>query len=211
VPETTILFLTADPSDSARLRLGQEIRDVRERLDRSQVRERFALVERHCVRVGDLTQAIFDTNPRVVHFSGHGAGQPGLCFEDDQGHTRLVSTDALENLFALLAESVSCVVLNACLSLPQARAIARHVRYVIGMRDSISDEGAIAFSTGFYKALLSSRPIEASFGFGVVELQLLGIEEAQTPVFVRNLAYEPRHELLEHDGFVTIRGDRTYI
>lgn len=52
----TILFLAADPTDSARLRLGQELRDIRERLQLSRDRQRFILESRESVRPGDLTQ-----------------------------------------------------------------------------------------------------------------------------------------------------------
>ena len=68
----TILFLAADPTDTARLRLGQELRDIRERLQLSRNRERFILESRESVRPGDVTQAIFDLNPQIIHFSGHG-------------------------------------------------------------------------------------------------------------------------------------------
>jgi hypothetical protein len=38
-----ILFLAAEPSNEARLRLGQELRDIRERLQLSKERDRFIL------------------------------------------------------------------------------------------------------------------------------------------------------------------------
>ncbi len=50
-----ILFLTADPSDAARLRLGQELRDIRERLQLAKERDRFVLESRESVRPGDIT------------------------------------------------------------------------------------------------------------------------------------------------------------
>lgn len=36
----TILFLASDPRDTRRLRLGQELRDIRERLDRAKLKSR---------------------------------------------------------------------------------------------------------------------------------------------------------------------------
>ncbi|WP_243714124.1 hypothetical protein [Nostoc sp. 106C] len=67
-----ILFLAADPSDSARLLLGQELRDIREKLQLSKQRDSFSLESRESVRTGDITQAILDVEPQIVHFSGHG-------------------------------------------------------------------------------------------------------------------------------------------
>jgi hypothetical protein len=92
-----ILFLAADPSDEARLRLGQELRDIREGLQRSKQRDKFILESRESVRVGDITQAIFDVDPQIVHFSGHGTSTGELHFESLQGKSQLVQADALAN------------------------------------------------------------------------------------------------------------------
>ena len=147
-----ILFLAADPSDERRLRLLQELRDIRERLQLSKQRDKFILESRESVRVGDITQAIFDIDPQIVHFSGHGTSTGELHFESLTGKSQLVQADALAALFEQLAEKINCVVLNACYSEIQAKAIAQHIRFVIGMNQDIEYEAAIAFSVGFYKA-----------------------------------------------------------
>jgi hypothetical protein len=150
-----ILFLAADPSDSARLRLGQELRDIREKLQLSKQRDRFSLESRESVRSEDLTQAIFDVEPQIIHFSGHGIDTGELCFENNLGETQTVSTVALANLFRLVSNQVNCVILNACYSEIQAKAIAEHVEFVIGMSASIGDKAAITFAIGFYRTHLT--------------------------------------------------------
>ncbi len=180
----TILFMAADPTDASRLRLGQEIRDIESTLRAARLRENFAFESRTSVRPADITQAIFDTRPTVVHFSGHGTRDGELCFESHDGRVQPVSQDALAELFKLLGAEVDCVVLNACFSERQSQAIAKHIRHVIGMRTAIGDTAAIAFATGFYKALAGGRSIPESFDFGVVELKLLGIPEDLTPVLL---------------------------
>ena len=85
-----ILFLAADPTDAARLRLGQELRGIRESLQISKQRERFVLESRESVRPKDITQAIFDVEPQIVHFSGHGMITGELCFEDLTGKVQPV-------------------------------------------------------------------------------------------------------------------------
>ncbi len=177
-----VLFLAADPSDSARLRLGQELRDIRDNLQRSKQRENFLLESRESVRPRDITQAIFDVEPQIVHFSGHGMSTGELCFEDVLGKTQPVQPDALANLFELVAEQVSCVVLNACYSEIQAKAIAEHIPFVLGMNQAIGDKAAIAFAVGFYKALGAGRSFEDAYKFGRVEIQLESIPEHLTPV-----------------------------
>jgi CHAT domain len=177
-----VLFLAADPCDSVRLRLYQELRDIRNNLGRSQQRDNFLLESRESVRPGDITQAIFDVHPQIVHFSGHGMRTGELCFEDIQGKTQPVQPDALAKLFQLVSEYVRCVVLNACYAEIQAKAIAQYIPFVIGMNHSISDQASILFSTGFYKALGAGETVEKAYDYGCVEIQLHGIEEHLTPV-----------------------------
>jgi CHAT domain len=183
-----ILFLAADPSDKTRLRLGQELRDIRERLQLSKERDTFVLESRESVRPGDITQAIFDVEPQIVHFSGHGENTGELCFENVQGKVQPVQPDALAALFELVADQINCVVLNACHSEIQAKAIAEHIAYVIGMNDAIGDKAAIAFAVGFYKALAANRSIEEAYKFGCVEIRLQGIPEHLKPVIYKKSA-----------------------
>ncbi|MBW4443616.1 MAG: GUN4 domain-containing protein [Plectolyngbya sp. WJT66-NPBG17] len=178
-----ILFLASDPSDSTRLRLGQEVRDIREKLQLSKQRDGFSLESRESVRPEDLTQAIFDVEPQIIHFSGHGMSTGELCFENSFGKTQPVSPAALANLFELVANHVRCVILSACYSQIQAKAIAEHVSFVIGMNTAIGDKAAITFAVGFYKALGAGRSIEDAYKFACVEIQLQGIPEHSTPVF----------------------------
>jgi CHAT domain-containing protein len=178
----TILFLASDPSDASRLRLGQELRDIQQRLQLGKQREKFVLEQRMSVRPADISQAILDVEPHIVHFSGHGTNTGELCFEDELGKIQPVTPDALAALFALVNEQVNCVVLNACFSETQAKAIAEHIGFVIGMNQAIGDKAAIAFAVGFYTALGANRSIEKAYKFGCVQIQLQGIPEHLTPV-----------------------------
>lgn len=207
-PVTKILFISADPTNEARLRLGEEIREVRERLQMSRLRDDFELMERHCVRPVDLTQAIFDTDPDIVHFSGHGSSGGSLILEDRDGAAHPISPDALEAVFALFSSKIFCVVLNACYSAAQAAAIARRIPYVVGMRDSIGDPAAITFSVGFYKAVVNQRSIEDAFQFGLAELRLSGIDEHATPIILTNSP--ARRRLIMMDGVASQYGSHTY-
>jgi hypothetical protein len=177
-----ILFLSSDPSDAGRLRLGQELREIREKLQLSKQRDMFQLESREAVRPRDITQAIFDVKPQIVHFSGHGMSTGELCFENITGTVQPVAPSALSSLFELVSTHVQCVVLNACHSESQAKAIADYIPCVIGMNQAIGDSAAIAFSVGFYRALGDGRSFEESYMFGRTEIQLEGISEDLTPV-----------------------------
>ena len=193
-----ILFLASDPSDVTRLRLGQELRDIRERLQLAKERDRFVLESRESVRPGDITQAMFDIEPQIVHFSGHATDKGELCFENLLGKVQSVQPDALAALFELVADQVNCVVLNACYSEVQAKAIAQHIPFVIGMNKAIGDQAAIAFAVGFYKALGANKTVEQAYKFGCVEIRLQGIPEHLTPVLLKKteeLADKPGESL----------------
>lgn len=180
-----ILFLAPDPSDAARLRLGKELREIQDRLDD---KDKFELKDRWAVRPKDVLRAIIDIKPQIVHFSGHGIETGELCLEDEQGVTQRVRPEALASLFRLVTEHVKCVVINTCYSEDQAKAIAEHILFVIGMKQPIGDVAAIEFATGFYTALETDQSIEnieRAFELGRVAIQLGGVPaEHLTPVLI---------------------------
>jgi hypothetical protein len=145
----TILILAANPRGTSALRLDQEVREVREALNLSRDRAKFKLEPRMAVRWKDVRRALEDLQPAIVHFSGHGEGEKGLVLEEEDGSVRLISADALQRLFELFP-CVECVVLNACYSEVQAKAIYQHVPCVIGMSLSIGDRAARDFAVAFY-------------------------------------------------------------
>jgi hypothetical protein len=181
----TILFLAADPSNAARLRLGQEVREIQEKLQLAKLRDRFDLQQRWSVRPADISQALLDVQPQIVHFSGHGTSAGALCFENQAGKALPIEPEAVAALFEQFAAQVQCVLLNACFSETQADAIAEHIPYVIGMNQAIGDKAAIAFAIGFYQALGAGRSIEDAYKLGCVQIRLQGIPEHLTPVLIQ--------------------------
>lgn len=181
----SILLLAADPSDLARLRLATEFREIQEKLRLAVYRDRFALHQRMALRPADLSQALLDLQPEIVHFSGHGSGADGLYLEDEWGQGKLVTGEALAALFRTFADQTKVVILNACFTEPQAEAIAEHIDFVIGTRREIGDDTATAFSLGFYQALGAGRSIEDAFTLGCTQIQLQGLGEHLVPVLLR--------------------------
>jgi hypothetical protein len=181
----SILLLSADPTNASRLRIGEELREIKEKLQLARLRENFILDQRMSVRSTDLSQALLDVQPHIVHFSGHGESSGKLCFEDRVGKIHPISPDALAALFEQFTDQVNCVLLNSCYSEVQAVAIAKHINYVIGMNQSICDHAAIAFAVGFYQALGAGRTIEDAYELGCVQIRLQSIPEHSTPVLIQ--------------------------
>ncbi|MEV0675520.1 CHAT domain-containing protein [Actinosynnema sp. NPDC050436] len=169
---TRILYLSANPSDTHRLRLAAESRAIQEQLRFGVDRDHYAFHERSAVRTRDITQALLDVRPRIVHFSGHAEPDGRLYVENEVGASRLVSVDGLASLFEQVSDTVECVIVNACDTVALAEAVARHVDHVIGMRQPIGDDAAIAFSVGFYQALAAGEPVPKAFGMACVQIRL---------------------------------------
>jgi len=133
-----ILFLAANPKDTPRVRLDEEIRGIREALLRSEFRDKFDIEQEWAVRVSDLQSYLLQHKPDIVHFSGHGSkdntenSQPDsvraisfskhgnelseIILEDNAGNSQPVSTRALSQLFSVLKDNIRCVVLNGSIS-----------------------------------------------------------------------------------------------
>ena len=182
-----ILILASNPIDTSRIRLDREIREIKQVIQRrAKNRNLFEIEEVLAVRVEDIRRKMLDFRPQIVHFCGHGQGDGGLVVEGDSGRAESLSTSALAQLFKLFSSDVECVIFGSCYSEIQARAVAEHIDYVIGMNQAISDSSAIAFSVGFYEAIGSGNSFEFAYKLGCVSIQLEGRSEHTTPVLIQD-------------------------
>ena len=179
-----ILLLAANPTASPRLRIDEEVRAIEEKVRQSSLRDAVQVCSRWATRPGDLQKALLDEDPTVVHFSGHGGGTVGIVLHSEEGtEESLVSSEALAQLFTVLKENIRLVVMNACYSVDQATAIAEKIDCVVGMGESIGDEGARVFAGAFYQGLGYGKSVQTAFDLGLNELRLMGFaEEEMVPV-----------------------------
>jgi len=176
-----ILFLSANPLDTSPLRIDEEIRAIDEKLRWAEYRDLFEIKQQWAVRVTDLQEHLLRHQPHIVHFSGHGSPSSAIILQDNLGVSQPVSANALSRLFATLKDNIQCVVLNACYSEEQARAIAEHIECVVGMSKAITDASAIHFAASFYQALGYGRSIKTAFDLGCGQIDLAGLDELETP------------------------------
>ncbi|MEM9092856.1 MAG: CHAT domain-containing protein [Cyanobacteria bacterium P01_F01_bin.53] len=160
-----VLVLVSNPKGTVYLNLLPEIHDLQEALLRSQQRHSFSVAWRVAKTHKDLRRYILDIKPHIIHFCGHGTEQ-GLVLEDDTGAVKVVSNDMLTGLLQTFADTVECVLLNACYSEPLADGLAQHLNYVIGMNQAVNDDAAIAFAEGFYDALGAGESYKRAFEVG---------------------------------------------
>ncbi|KAH7010887.1 uncharacterized protein B0I36DRAFT_400961 [Microdochium trichocladiopsis] len=158
----SVLILAASPQDQPQLQLGTERRELKESLQQTRFRDAFEIHDVPSCRIRDITQALNQFNPTILHFSGHG-NEDGIYFENDQGLSQLVLPKALAGVFEHHT-GLKLVILNACFAASQAQVIADKVGHVIAMENEILDRDAISFSRYLYSSLGFGRSIEDAYG-----------------------------------------------
>ena len=179
----TILFLASNPGDTPRMALDIEARNIEESLRRSKDRDEFRFTTRWAVRIKDLRRALLDEEPAIVHFSGHGSIVGEIVLEQETaGARKIVSKEALANLFGILKDSIEVVVLNACYSEAQADELVKHIQYVVGMSKDIKEHSARTFSEAFYDALGAGKTVPVAFALGKNAIEMDELEGNEIPV-----------------------------
>lgn len=184
--QDTILFLAASPQELPGLRSDLEMREIHEQLRLGRLRERFRLESAVAARLRDIGQALADYDPRIVHFSGHGSQDGSLYVEDGEGYGSPAAPESLARLFRLHANTIDCVIVNACHSLRLAEAMTHYIDYVIATRTTLLDTTAIHFSMGFYQGLAYGAPVPDAFERGITFLPTgsTGPDEHTTPILL---------------------------
>ena len=203
--KTKILILASNPKGTSSLELPTEIRNLTSVIKRSPDRDRFIIETRLAVRPKDLQAALLEVKPRIVHFCGHGEGEKGLVLENDGGQPHLVSSEALTSLLSHFNHQVECVLLNACYTKVQAKAIVQHINFVVGMNQPILDLSAIAFAEGFYGALGAGQSIAKAYEFGCNRIHLeLGDNSSQPHKLIPVLTDVEKSERLVAEHLIPI-------
>jgi hypothetical protein len=170
-----ILFLAANPRGQATLRIDEEIREIEQEIRLGRDRDRIQIETKWAVRRPDISRALLDARPDLVHFSGHGGGgEETFVAEDETGRAVLVPVAGLVRLFGVLGGEVRCVLVNACSTQQLAMELSATLphAYVIGMREPVGDKSAISFSVGFYQAMAADRSVTDAFDLGCAQMMM---------------------------------------
>lgn len=168
---TKILFLSANPSDQARIQTDKEHRIIKSEMERGRHRNFFEfLPSQFAVTITELLRAMND-KPNIIHFSGHGETE-GISISTEDNKTQLVPVRALKRLFTPLKDITKIVLLNSCYSAEQAQVISEYGMFVIGMNLPVEDEAAISFAKGLYNGLSEGKTIEAAYNDAMIVLEV---------------------------------------
>ncbi len=196
-----VLFLNANPSQTALLKLKDEHSVITTELQESALK----IKSENAVSFSEFSRAIYSKNPRVVHFSGHGdlkspeiveayrgigksaaeksledKEEPGIIlFDEDKRNPFFVKASVLKAVFeaaiTTLKVPIEVVIFNACHSEGQAKAVSEIGGIsVIGTSHAVQDSAAIAFSRDFYFGLAEEKSVEVSFVLARVQALAYG-------------------------------------
>ncbi len=182
--EIRILFISSGFNNNNFLRFDKEFKSIKDSFYTSVDRDKFRFIKIVASRLSDLTQSFLEYNPQFVHFSGHGSRQ-GIILMDFDNDERVISSNSLGKLFELFSKSIQCVFLSSCYSESQAEIISKHIPFVIGVKDSISDNEAINFSSNFYKAIGLGKSIETAFEVSNINLEMMNLSNKISPILKR--------------------------
>lgn len=126
--------------------------------------------------------------------------QEGLFFADPNGRPQFVSTEAVQATFGAAGSTVKLVVLSACFSAVQAKALLAHVDCVVGMRGAILDDAARSFAIGFYGGLGERESTAAAYQQGCAAISLQGLPDAHLPQLLVRDGVKADHQVLAAAG-----------
>jgi CHAT domain len=182
-----ILFLSANPWTTSRILVDEEAREIFERLQEGPYRNRFEFHNHTATRSIDLQRLLLLHRPHIVHFSGHGSKRHKLILGGAPGRGKTIDQQGLAQVLALYNSHLRLVVLNACFTVAQARAVSEVIDYAVGTGKGIGDKAGVAFAGAFYRALGFGKSVNEAFMSAKAELGLTKMPRTQgIELFVRD-------------------------
>jgi len=185
-PPKTILFLAASPADKEPVGNGEEYKQIKDALRGSAYR----LVYEPWVTRGEIPSLLLDAQPVVVHFSGHGEAESmervsGMHVHTAYGSAVLSTAEnkadsvPIERIAAVLRHfpTIQCVFLNLCdtgKAVNHLKSVLPRQACIVGAKNQLPDDLAIAFAAAFYAAVAKEMPFAAAFDLAKDSSALLG-------------------------------------
>lgn len=205
--KTRILFLSANPWTTSRIRVDEEAREIFEKLQEGPCRDRFELYKHEAIRAIDLQRLLMMYEPHIVHFSGHGSKRKRIILGGAPGRGKEIKCQGLVEMFGLYRKHLRLVVLNACFTKEQARSLSEVIDYSIGTGRGIGDKGSVAFAGAFYRALGFGKTIKKAFDSAKAELALTRVPRTKgIELFVRSDISQTRRSQTRGVSSVTKTG-----
>lgn len=162
--QITMMFVSANPVNEARIQVSREVAAIIESIER--FNERFKLIQIQAASFDRLRAALIRHRPHVLHISCHGRPDGTLILEDITGNAEPIPKQFLLRLLQVERGRLQLVFLNADNSQVIAREIPPTIGLAIGCSAATKDRDAINFAVAFYEGLAFGRSVEQSFDLG---------------------------------------------
>jgi hypothetical protein len=178
-----LLFLGANPLGVGyRLRLDKEVREITRGIRSGRNSDLFDVRSEWAVRPGDLFDALAAHDPHIVHISGHATRTRGMVLEADSGRACTIDAQALVGLLGMFKCSIRLVFFNLCHTERHVALCSQLIDYAVGITSKIGDEGAIIFSSSFYKGLALGLSVKSAFDFAMNQMALQRVRFSRSPI-----------------------------
>lgn len=167
-------------------------------LDISVHRDDFAFESRGAVTTNDLHQYLEQIKPTILHISGHGNEEGVLFFHDSEGHKKEVSISKFYEFLKNFDSHIECVFLNACFSLSGIDTITNPSFHIIGMKDEVPNDTALAFARAFYTSHCNGKPVRESFETAKDVVGMDGFRDELIPKYIESIE-KPKAPVVEDD------------
>lgn len=154
-----VLFVSSNPEWTARLDLGDEMREIMRSLKRPDIK----LMLLPAAQRLDLKMAVSSADIDILHFSGHATREEGIILRDEDGMEDPVAGTELENLLAKDGKRIKLTVLNACNTKDTAAKIRGSVGAVISTNRELKDDAARRMTRFLYAALSGGQTVEQAY------------------------------------------------
>jgi GAF domain-containing protein len=177
LPVSKILVASARPHTSKPAELDRETARVKQAVQKTPRGKEIAVEKLPAIFYEDLTLAIAQQQPHLIHFCG-ADDLEGLIFASETQDARLLDPGQLTQLFEQFGRSVKCAILDRCLSVLQADAISDCIQATIVIDADIGLEAAHLFTTEFYRWIGYGEGINEAFEMGCLALQAERVKHA---------------------------------
>lgn len=197
-----ILILSANPKKRASRRRAEEVDKIRRAVTRPEPRIPFEVQDRYDITADMLSQELSTIKPHIINISGRENGIKALFLENYADELGLSNSEKLiAQVLNRHAVRTECVILSGCYAEMQAREIAQHIKFVIGITQDLGDKQILTFLNEFYFFLGSGETIKYSYDAGYNLLQRQHIDEALLPILLSRDSEAKRRKLEERLSF----------
>jgi hypothetical protein len=193
VARTPVILLVGTSGRDRQVDAQDEFRAVEAALDSPAGRGRLKSHVLGAARAQDLTPALYEHRPTVVHIAGHGEEGRGVLLRTDDGGDAPVDLAALCELIGACDDPpVDIVVGTSCHSDELARVMSGIVPCAVGMTGRLEPSSATTFSRAFYLAVSAGYSVQRAFDDARRNLALGGGVDRSAPTLHARPGIDPR-------------------